>query len=122
MIRLKEYTVRKMITQTGYSVKAWAEKNGFPQGTLSGWLTGARNIKRSSLEKLAEALRCKVEDIADIVWEYSGHGVAELEADREEISGIFGNLTAPQRKAVINLADVISDANRQAQRIEEEEL
>ena len=111
-----------MITQTGYSVKAWGEKNGFPQGTLSGWLTGARNIKRSSLEKLAVALRCKVEDIADIVWEYSGHGVAELEADREEISGLFENLTAPQRKAVINLADVISDANRQAQHLEEEEL
>lgn len=122
MIRLKENTVKKMIALTGYSVRAWAEANGFPQGSISNWLTGARNIKRSSLEKLAVALRCKVEDIADIVWEYSGHGVAELEADREEISGLFGNLTAPQRKAVINLADVISDANRQAQHLEEEEL
>lgn len=122
MIRLKENTVKKMIALTGHSVRAWAEANGFPQGSISNWLTGARNIKRSSLEKLAAALRCKVEDIADIVWEYSGHGVAELEADREEISGLFGNLTAPQRKAVINLADVISDANRQAQHLEEEEL
>lgn len=122
MIRLKEQTIRKKIALTGYSVRVWAEAHGFPQGSISNWLTGARNIKRSNLEKLAEALRCKVEDIADIVWEYSGHDVAELEADREEISGLFGNLTAPQRKAVINLADVISDANRQAQRIEEEEV
>ena len=119
MLKLKENVVKKMIADAGYSVKSWAENNGFSQGTLSNWLNGSRNIKRSSLEKLAAALRCEVSAISYVVMEYSAIGVSELEADREEICGLFGNLTAYQRKAVIKLADIISDANREAQRRDE---
>lgn len=118
MLKLKEQTVRKMIAKTGYSVKAWSEKNGFPQGTVSGWITGARNIKHSSLEKLAAALGCEPNEIVNIVIDYTGEGVSELEADREEICGIFGNLSDEQRKAIIAVAVQIDEANRRAERIE----
>ena len=112
MLKLKEHIVRKKIAQTGFSVKAWAERNGFSQGSLSNWLTGSRNIKHSSLEKLAEALHCDIFDIAQVVIEYTGVGVSELEADREEICGLFGNLSPKQRKAIIDIAELIADANK----------
>lgn len=121
MIKLKEQKVRQKIAETGYSVKAWAEKHGFPQGTLSGWLTGARNIKHSSLFKLAEALNCEPEEIASVVFVYTGEGINELEADREEISGIFGNLSKGQRKAIITLAETVADANRRVDEAEARE-
>jgi DNA-binding Xre family transcriptional regulator len=119
MIKLKEHKIKTMIAQTGYSVRAWAEQNGFPQGTLSGWLTGARNIKRSSLEKLADALHCDIKDIAEFTITYTGLGIDELEADREEICGIFGNLSKVQRKTIIDFSNLVADANR---KIEEAEL
>jgi transcriptional regulator with XRE-family HTH domain len=122
MLKLKEQIVRQKIAETGYSVSAWASKNGFPQGTLSGWITGARNIKHSSLEKLADALGCDIFDISYVVMEYSGIGVSELEADREEICGLFGNLTSAQRKVVLQITDIISEGNAKANRQEFEEL
>jgi DNA-binding Xre family transcriptional regulator len=119
MIKLKEHKIKTMIAQTGYSVRAWGEQNGFSQGTLSNWLTGARNIKRSSLEKLADALHCDIKDIAEFTFTYTGLGIDELEADREEICGIFGNLSKAQRKVVIDFSSLVADANR---KIEESEL
>lgn len=113
MIRLKKEKIKEKIALTGYSVRAWGDRYGFSQGTLSNWLTGKRQIKRSSLEKLAEALRCKMEDIAEIVWVVDGKKIERLEADREEITGIFGSLNADQRQAVIVVAQAIADANRE---------
>ena len=118
MLKLKENVVRKMIAKTGYSVAAWAEKNGFSQGSLSNWITGTRNIKHSNLDKLAAALGCEPNEIVNIVIDYTGEGVSELEADREEICGIFGNLNEEQRKAIIAVAVQIDEANRRAERIE----
>jgi transcriptional regulator with XRE-family HTH domain len=118
MLKLKENIVRQKIAETGYSVKAWAENNGFAQGTLSGWITGARNIKRNNLEKLAAALRCDIFDIATIVMEYTGKGVSELEADREEITGLFGRLSEKQRKAIIKMADIMVETNIRAEQLE----
>jgi transcriptional regulator with XRE-family HTH domain len=112
MIKLKEKKIRQMIAETGHTVTSWGEKYGFPQTTLSNWLTGARNIKRSSLEKLAEALGCEPQVISDFIFEYTGAGIAELEADREEICGIFGNLSKEQRKSIINMAQLIANANK----------
>lgn len=114
MLKLKERIVRYRIAETGYSVKAWGEKYGFSQGTLSGWLTGARNIKRSSLEKLAEALLCDPFDIATIVVESVGNEIPELEADREEIYSLFGCLTSKQRKSIIKVADLMVEGNKKA--------
>ena len=118
MIKLKEQKVRQKIAMTGLSVRAWGEQHGFSQGTLSNWLIGARNIKHSSLFKLAEALNCEPEEIASVVFVYTGEGINELEADREEISGIFGNLSKKQRKAIIVLAETVADANRRAEEAE----
>jgi hypothetical protein len=118
MLKLKENVVRQKIAETGYSVKAWGELHGFAQGTLSGWITGARNIKRNNLESLASALGCEPFDIANIVIEYTGKGISELEADREEICGTFGNLNDKQRKAILKLADMLASANRRIQDLE----
>jgi DNA-binding Xre family transcriptional regulator len=118
MLKLKEQTVRQKIAETGYSVRAWGENHGFAQGTLSGWITGARNIKHSSLIKLADALQCKPEDIAEIVIMYDSAGVQELILDREEISGIFGNLSKKQRKSIIDIANLIANANSIIERSE----
>lgn len=112
MIRLKEHAVRKIIAQTGLSVSAWGAANGFTQGTLSGWITGRRNIKHSSLLKLAEALRVTPEEISEIMWIYNDSVAIQLEADREEICGLFGNLSPKQRKAIIDIAELIADANK----------
>lgn len=118
MLKLKENAVRQKIAETGYSVKAWGEKHGFIQGTLSGWITGARNIKRENLEKLAAALHCNIFDIATIVMEYTGNGVSELEADREEISSLFGRLSDKQRKAIIKITTLMAETNDKAEKLE----
>jgi DNA-binding Xre family transcriptional regulator len=118
MLKLKENAVRQKIAETGYSVKAWGEKHGFVQGTLSGWITGARNIKRDNLEKLAAALHCNIFDIATIVMEYTGNGVSELEADREEISSLFGRLSDKQRKAIIKITTLMVETNDKAEKLE----
>jgi DNA-binding Xre family transcriptional regulator len=104
VIKLKEKRIRKIIAESGYSVRAWGEKNGFPQGTLSNWLTGARNIKRSSLEKLADALECSCMEIADFVFVDASEEAAELTADKEEICRIFDKISVEQRFALINMA------------------
>ena len=117
MIKLKEQKIKKMIAETGYSVRAWGEQKGFPQGTLSGWLTGARNIKRSSLEKLADALGCAGTDIADFVFVSENTEAAELAADKEEICRIFDNLSEQQRFALLNMARfMLPDSTRQEEK------
>lgn len=118
MLKLKENAVRQKIAETGYSVKAWGEKYGFSQTTLSNWITGARNIKRDNLEKLAAALHCDIFDIATVVMEYTGRGVSELEADREEIAGLFGRLSDKQRKAIIRITDLMVEANSDLEKAE----
>lgn len=112
MIRLREQKVRQIIAKTGLSVKAWGDLNGFAQTTLSNWITGARNIKPKSLLKLASALNCEPEDISEIYWELDNSVAIQLEADREEIRGIFGNLRPKQRKVIIDMAELIADANQ----------
>jgi DNA-binding Xre family transcriptional regulator len=113
MLKLKENAVRQKIAETGYSVKAWGEKHGFSQTTLSNWITGVRNIKRDNLEKLAAALHCDIFDIATIVIEVKQQYISELEDDCEEIRGMFGKLTAKQRKAILNLAALMVNGNEQ---------
>lgn len=118
MIRLREQKVRQLIAKTGLSVKAWGEVNGFTQGTLSGWITGRRNIKHTSLLKLASALNCEPGDISEIYWEFDNSVAIQLEADWEEIRGIFGNLLPKQRKVIIDMAELIADANQRQQSAE----
>ena len=118
MIRLREQKVRQIIARTGLSVRAWGEQYGFSQGTLSNWLSGARNIKHTSLLKLASALNCEPGDISEIYWEFDNSVAIQLEADWEEIRGIFGNLLPKQRKVIIDMAELIADANQRQQSAE----
>jgi transcriptional regulator with XRE-family HTH domain len=104
MIKLKEQKIRQMIAEAGYSVRSWGDKYGFPQGTLSNWLTGARNIKRSSLEKLSDALGVAVSDIADFVFAGESEEASQLAADKEEICRIFDLISEQQRFALLNTA------------------
>jgi transcriptional regulator with XRE-family HTH domain len=118
MLKLKENAVRQKIAETGYSVKAWGEKYGFSQTTLSNWLNGTRNIKRDNLEKLAAALHCDIFDIATIVIEINQSRILELEDDCEEIRGMFGKLSAKQRKAILNLTALLVNGNEQIEHYE----
>lgn len=113
MLRLKEKEIRSRIAATGDSVRAWGGKHGFPQTSLSHWITGTRNIKRGNLERLAAALRCNPDDISEPVIIFAG--VDQLETDRQEIAGIFGNLNAGQRQAIITMAQTIADARRKGE-------
>lgn len=115
MIKLKEQKIKQMIAETGHSVRKWGKINGFPQGTLSGWLTGARNIKRSSLEKLADALGTTVAEISTFTFVYTGEGIEEMQADQEEIASIFAYLNKSQRKAILNMANLMKDGNQKAE-------
>ena len=71
---------------------------------MSNWLTGARNIKRSSLEKLSDALGVVATDIADFVFEDESIEAAALAADKEEICRIFDLISEQQRFAILNTA------------------
>lgn len=55
------------INITGLTIRNWAIQHGFPQGSLSNWITGVRNIKYDNLLRLAQELHCQPEDIADVI-------------------------------------------------------
>ena len=102
MIKLKEQKIKQLIAESGHSVRSWAKMYNFPQGTLSNWLNGARNIKRSSLERLAEALGVAATEIADFV--FIGKSTEEIAASKEEICRIFDLISEQQRFAILNMA------------------
>ena len=114
MIKLREQKIRRMIAEAGYSVRSWGDKYGFPQGTLSNWLTGARNIKRSSLEKLSDALGIAATEIADFVFVSENEEADGLAADKEEICRIFDKLSEQQRFALLNMARLMIQASIQS--------
>lgn len=117
MRRLIEEKVKERIEITGLSVNAWGQKHGFPQGSLSNWIKGTRNIKYSNLLRLAEALNCKPEDISELVIKLDSEKISDLEADREELSALLVYLSVEQRKRVINLVQTLVDANRAAEEL-----
>lgn len=118
MLRLKGEKIKEKIAATGYSVREWGQKNNFSQGTLSNWITGARNIKMATLQRLATALHCEPFDIAEVVFVFDQTQVVQLEQDRDEICGLFARLNDQQRQAIINMAQTIADANMKAEEAE----
>jgi len=122
MRKIKEKNIRRMIEDTGLSVRAWAMKHGFLQGTLSSWITGVRNISNNNLIRLANELHVDISEISEVVFKADPKDFNSLEQDRREICGIFGNLHKDQRRKVINLADKMSDANRAEEELEIEEI
>lgn len=112
MLRLKEKKIKEMIAQTGLTIRNWAIQHGFPQGSLSNWITGVRNIKYDNLLRLAQELHCQPEDIADVIIKMNPDKIKELEEDRREISALLVYLTTEQRKRILDLVQKIADANR----------
>lgn len=84
MLKLKGKKVRGLIGATGLSVRAWAAEHGFAQPTLSSWLNGTRNIKKSKLVKLAEALH--VADLSEISFVELDQDISESETDHNQLA------------------------------------
>lgn len=110
MRKLRSKIFLEMLEARGLSVNAFAMQSGIPQGTLSHLVSGDRNMGPKVLSKLCDALRCAPSDISE--WQYEAKDIPELERDREEIVGLFGQLTAPQRSRILRLAQSLVDANR----------
>ena len=59
----QRFLLRSFMQNRGLRPSEWARSAGIPSGELLGFLTGkSRTIPTASLEKLAAAARCKVED------------------------------------------------------------
>jgi|GEM_PF-7114397 len=104
MLKLKEKKVRELIGHTGLSVRAWGMEHGFPQGTLSNWVNGSRNISKSQLIKLADALH--VEDLTEIsmiVFHINQRKIDQIENEISEIRDLWGFLPPDQRSSILNL-------------------
>ena len=72
--------VKKMIEDTGMSVREFAIRNRITPGTLGMWLRGERNPKFKNVEHLARLFRCSVSDISDFKLLY------ETDTDRYQIN------------------------------------
>lgn len=119
MRELSRQKLQKQIENCGLTPFAFARKYGFTYESLRRWLNGERNAKISNIQQLATALRCEIEDITDVVFEFDPTQVVQLEQDRETICGLFGYLNDDQRNSIIQMAEVIADANK---KMEEAEL
>jgi transcriptional regulator with XRE-family HTH domain len=118
MKELNRQKLRKKIEDCGLTPFAFAQKHGFNDATLRRWLNGERNAKISNIQQLATALRCEIEDITDVVLEFDPAQVVQLEQDRETICGLFGYLNDAQRMSIIQMAEVIADANKKMEEVE----
>lgn len=62
--------IQRRIHEAGYpTLQSFAEKSGIRAATLTRWFEGQSRPSRKSLEKLAAALECSVEDFTDIAAE-----------------------------------------------------
>jgi len=109
MLRLRGDKVREMIAATGLSVRAWGIEHGFPQGTLSNWLQGTRNIKKSMLVRLAEALHCDVTEISMIVVPIDQEKMSRRDEQLDELRYLWTFLTDAQRQQVLALLRSIAE-------------
>lgn len=114
MRKLDRQKLQEKIEKTGDTTFAFAKKHGFTYETLRRWLNGEREAKISNITKLACALNCSIEEITFFYRELNLSVISELEADREEIHGLLGNLNKEQRQVIIQMAQTISDANQKA--------
>ena len=55
--------LNKWITKSGYKKKYIADELGVSQTVLSRWISGKSNPSLENAFKLAELLRCKVDDL-----------------------------------------------------------
>ena len=64
-MRLKRDRFMALFERTEQTQKEFSARSGVSRQAISSWLCGERNPKLVHVKKLASALGCKVEDIAD---------------------------------------------------------
>lgn len=108
MKTLNKQKLREQIEKCGLTPFAFAKKHGFKYESLRQWLNGERIAKISNIQALATALNCSVEDITDYVYDFDQTQLAQLERDREMICMFFGQMTAEQRKSVLDVVALLT--------------
>ena len=111
MKKLNREKLRLKIEETGLTPFAFAHQYGFSYESVRGWLTGKRNAKISNIQALADILHCTIDDITDFYFVYDPSKVVQLQNDREEIYGLFGCLDQAQRTSILQMAQMLADAN-----------
>ena len=106
MLRLKNDVVRAKIEAAGVSATQFARKYGFPQTSLASWLTGARNPKRATIERMAEIFGCDMADICKIVIDTEQLRLADGQLD--ELRSYWTYLTQEQRDSLLNFVRTIA--------------
>jgi transcriptional regulator with XRE-family HTH domain len=108
MRTLNRKKLQEYIEKTGFAPSAFAKEHGFSCTSIQRWLNGERIAKISNIQALATALNCSVEDITDYVYDFDQTQLAQLERDREMICMFFGQMTAEQRKSVLDVVALLT--------------
>jgi transcriptional regulator with XRE-family HTH domain len=108
MRTLNKHKLQKIIENAGLTPFAFAKEHKFAYESLRRWLNGERIAKISNIQALATALNCSVEDITDYVYDFDQTQLAQLERDKEMICMFFGQMTAEQRKSVLDVVALLT--------------
>jgi transcriptional regulator with XRE-family HTH domain len=108
MRTLNRKKLQEYIEERGFTPFAFAKKHGLNHASVRCWLNGERVAKISNIQALATALNCSVEDITDYVYDFDQTQLAQLERDKEMICMFFGQMTAEQRKSVLDVVALLT--------------
>lgn len=111
MKTLNRQKLREQIEKYGLTPFAFAKKHGFKYESLRQWLNGERTAKISNIQALATALNCSIDDITDCTLDFSQSELVKLKQDKEIICRLFEQMTAQQRKSLIDLAILLPKQN-----------
>ena len=109
MLRLKKEAVRRRIQKTGMSDTQFAHEHGFKQQTLAAWLSGSRNPKRDAIFRLAEALKCQPEEIAEIVCVMDDREETVTD-EKNQLIFYWNLLNEAQRESILGVMEVMVKA------------
>lgn len=112
MRKLKTDAFMSMLQCRELTVNAFAQQTGIPQGTLSHYVRGDRNIGPKTLKKLCDALHCEPSDISTLFFKIDKSKQAEMKRRDDELLGCFHQLTSVQRERVLRMVQGLAEANR----------
>ena len=98
--------IEHRIAEAGYpTLKAFAEKSGIRAGTLASWIRGKSRPSKKSLEKLAVALQCRVEDFMEKTEKADAGPVGE---DKDQIIAKLERLIELQNRLIQKLERLLA--------------